>query len=394
MTTAVDPSPARGPLGGVRIIEVAGIGAAPFCGMMLADMGAEVIRVERLDGTRSARPHDPLLRSRRSIALDLKQPDGLSILLRLTDTAQALFEAFRPGVAERLGFGPDTCLERNPRLVYGRLTGWGQTGPLARSAGHDINYIALSGALHAIGPAGGKPVPPLNLVGDFGGGGLLLAFGLVCALFEAQRSGRGQVVDAAMLDGALAQMAQAFGFQSAGRFDGRPGADLLSGAAPWYDSYETSDGRWMAVGAIEPRFFRILLDRLDLDAERYAPAGFQGPAGEPDTSMWPELRAALAGRFREHTRDHWTALFEGTDACVTPILSLQETAEHPHNRARSALLDSEGVMQAAPAPRFSRTAPDRPAAPAPAGRDTAALLAELGYDSHQINALRQAGTVA
>jgi alpha-methylacyl-CoA racemase len=281
-----------GPLAGLRIIEVAGLGAGPYCGMMLADMGAEVVRIERMPllPLRSALP-DPLSRGRRSVALDLRKPAGVEALLRLVDGADALFEAFRPGVAERLGFGPEPCLERNPRLVYGRMTGWGQQGPLARAAGHDLNYIALSGALHSIGPKGGKPVPPLNLVGDFGGGGLLLAFGMVCALLERERSGRGQVVDAAMLDGAVSMMAMFMGFRAMGMFDEAPGASLLGGAAHFYDTYATADGKFVAVAPLEPEFYGEFLERVGLDRDRFLPHGFRfgrmdGRAGMSSRRNW------------------------------------------------------------------------------------------------------------
>jgi alpha-methylacyl-CoA racemase len=383
-----------GPLAGVRIIEIAGLGAAPFCGMLLADMGAEIVRVDRLGG--SAGPHpetDPLSRSRKSIAVNLKDPRGVDILLRLIDTADALFEGFRPGVAERLGFGPEVCLARNPRLVYGRLTGWGQEGPLAKVAGHDINYIALSGALHAIGSRGGKPVPPMNLVGDFGGGGMLLAFGLVCALLEAQRSGQGQVIDAAMLDGALAQMAMSFGMQAAGLFSGQPGADLLSGAAPYYDTYETADGKYVAIGALEPQFFRQLLEALDIDPAGFADAGYRGVTNPTNTGKWPALRALLEQAFRTKTRDQWCALMEGTDICFAPVLSLSEVGDHRHNRARQAVIDIAGVAQNAPAPRFSRTPAVSPTPPPEHGAHTDEILLAAEFTREEIHELREQGVI-
>jgi alpha-methylacyl-CoA racemase len=343
-----------GPLAGLRIIEVAGLGAGPYCGMMLADMGAEVVRIERMPllPIRSALP-DPLSRSRRSVALDLRKPAGVEVLLRLADEADALFEGFRPGVAERLGFGPEVCLERNARLVYGRMTGWGQDGPLAHAAGHDINYIALAGALHSIGPTGGKPVPPLNLVGDFGGGGLLLAFGMLCALLERERSGKGQVVDAAMLDGAASMMAMFCGFRAMGLFEDATGSNLLGGAAHFYDTYETADGRFVSIASIEPEFYERLIDRLGLDRERFAPHGFR--LGPMDTRRWPELKAELAEVFRSRTRDEWCELLEGTDACFAPVLGLSEAPAHPHNAARGTFVEIDGVVQNAPAPRFSRS---------------------------------------
>jgi alpha-methylacyl-CoA racemase len=378
-----------GPLAGLKIIEVAGLGAAPFCGMMLADMGAEVTRVERMPPP--PRLPDPLARSRRSVALDLKQPEGRAALLRLVEDADALFEGFRPGVAERLGFGPETCLERNPRLVYGRMTGWGQDGPLAPRAGHDLNYIALSGALHSIGVKGGKPVPPLNLVGDFGGGGLLLAFGIVCALLERERSGRGQVVDAAMLDGAIAMMAMFSGFQAMGLFGDATGSNVLGGAAHFYDTYETADGRFVAVAALEPEFYAEFLDKLGVDRERFLPHGFR--MGRMDTSSWEPLKVELARVFRTRTRDEWAGLFADSDACVSPVLGLSEAPGHPHNAARQNFIEVGGVVQSAPAPRFSRSRAARPAPPARPGADTRAVLGAAGYDEPALAALAQAGVI-
>jgi alpha-methylacyl-CoA racemase len=381
-----------GPLTGLRVIEVAGLGAGPYCGMMLADMGAEVVRIERmpLPPARAALP-DPLLRSRRTVGLDLRKPAGVAALLKLVEGADALFEAFRPGVAERLGFGPETCLARNPKLVYGRMTGWGQQGPLAPAAGHDLNYIALSGALHSIGTKGGKPVPPLNLVGDFGGGGLLLAFGMVCALLERERSGAGQVVDAAMLDGAASMMAMFCGFRAMGLFDERPGANLLGGAAHFYDTYETGDGRFVAVAPIEPEFYGEFIDKLGLDRERFAPHGFR--PGRMDASRWDELKAELAAVFRTRSRDEWCALLEGTDACFAPVLALSEAPAHAHNVARGTFVEVGGVAQGAPAPRFSRSAAGMPEAPRRPGADTRAVLDEAGYDQQALAELAAAGVI-
>jgi alpha-methylacyl-CoA racemase len=381
-----------GPLSGVTVIEVAGLGAGPYCGMMLADMGARVIRIERmpLPPFRSALP-DPLARSRETIALDLRKDAGVEALLKLAESADALFEAFRPGVAERLGFGPAACMERNPRLVYGRMTGWGQEGPLARAAGHDLNYIALSGALHGIGVKGGKPVPPLNLVGDFGGGGLLLAFGMVCALLERERSGQGQVVDAAMLDGAASMMAMFCGFQAMGMFDDSPGASLLAGAAHFYDTYETLDGKFVAVAPIEPAFYEEFIDKLGLDRERFAPHGFR--FGKPDASRWDELKAEVARVIRTKTRDEWCALLEGSDACFAPVLSLSEASRHPHNVARGTYVDVDGVVQSAPAPRFSRSVPRPPVAPRRPGFHTRTVLAAAGYDQKALAALAASGVI-
>jgi alpha-methylacyl-CoA racemase len=354
-----------GPLAGIRIVEVAGIGPGPFCGMMLADMGAEVLSVER--SVAHVAPYDPLQRNRHRIALDLKSEAGLNALLELIDHADAMFEGYRPAVAERLGFGPQICLQRNPRLVYGRMTGWGQTGPLAKTAGHDINFIALSGALHAIGRAGEKPVPPLNLVGDFGGGGMLLAFGMVCALLEAQRSGAGQVVDAAMIDGSIALMAMFIGLRGRGMFADPVGSNFLSGAAHYYDTYETADGKFLAVGALEPQFYEVLMQRAGLDREAFAAAGMTGSQGH-DGKVWSDLTQRLTAIFKTRTRDEWCAVFEGTDACVAPVLSLSEAPAHPHNRERHAFVDVAGSLQNAPTPRFSRTAAATPTA-ARSGRD-------------------------
>jgi len=383
-----------GPLAGLRIIELGGIGPGPFCGMMLADMGADVVRIDRMDAVSTeTTPNDPLLRSRTSIALDLRQPRAVEVVLRLADDAAALFEGFRPGVAERLGCGPEVCLRRNPKLVYGRITGWGQEGPLARTAGHDINYIALAGALHAIGPPGGKPVPPLNLVGDFGGGGMLLAFGLVCALLETQRSGQGQVVDAAMVDGTLAQMALSFGMLAADWFPLQTGASTLAGAAPFYDTYATADGRFVAIGALEAKFFTRLLELTGIPPEAFADAGFRGVSQPMNSAKWPQLRQRLEHAFRQKTRDQWGAIMAGTEVCFAPVLTLQEVHDHPHHRYRDAVIEVDGVWQNAPAPRFSRSRTARPTAAPEAGRDTAAVLKSCGYSPAAINELQQQGIV-
>ena len=374
-----------GPLRGFRVIELAGIGPGPFCGMMLSDMGAEVIRVERLragagDGKR---PRDVMARNRRSISVDLKTPEGVEVVLRLCKTADALFEGFRPGVTERLGVGPEPCMARNPQLVYGRMTGWGQTGPLARAAGHDINYIGLAGALHAIGEPGGKPVPPLNLVGDFGGGGMLLAFGLVCGLLEASRSGKGQVVDAAMVDGAAALMA---GFFSMGSFfSDKRGTNLLDGGAHFYNTYETKDGEHICVGAIEPQFYKLLVEHAGVDAERFGQ--------QMDATQWEDRKAELAQVFKTRTRDEWCEIMEGTDICFAPVLSIREAPEHPHNKERQTFVEVDGLMQPAPAPRFSRTVPEI-GFPAPVpGEDSAAVLGSSGFDAMEIVELQEKGVV-
>jgi alpha-methylacyl-CoA racemase len=348
------PGEASGPLRGVRVLEMAGIGPAPFACMLLADLGADVLRIERpavAEGEpahRGSSRHIVTNRGRPAFEVDLKSAPGRERTLDLVAAADVLVEGFRPGVMERLGLGPDACLAANPALVYGRMTGWGQDGPLAHTAGHDINYIALSGALHAIGPRDGKPVPPLNLVGDFGGGALYLAFGITSALLEARRTGRGQVVDAAIVDGSLSLMGLVLGRWAAGVWQDQRGANMLDGGAPWYDTYATADGKFVAVGAIEPQFYQELRRRLGDDElpdaqQRLDPAG------------WPALRARLATIFAQRTRDEWCALLEGTDACVSPVLSLAEVGAHPHNRARANLQTVDGIMQPAPLPRFSGT---------------------------------------
>jgi len=378
-----------GPLQGVRVLELAGIGPGPFCGMLLADMGADVLRVDRTQtsdlGLPVAPKFDIMSRGRRSIALDLKQNAAIELVLDLAGKADALIEGFRPGVTERLGLGPEACFERNPRLVYGRITGWGQDGPLAQAAGHDINYIALSGALHGIGRKDEAPVPPLNLVGDFGGGGMMLAFGIACALFEARSSGKGQVIDAAMSEGAASLMAMFYGRHAAGHWRDERGVNVLDTGSPWYDSYETADGKHVAIGAIEGRFYAELIERLGLDAANLP--------GQFEFARWPELRAALAAAFKTKTRDAWCRELEGTDVCFAPVLSLAEAPAHAHNRARGAFIEIEGVIQPAPAPRFSRT-PGKVARSAPQrGEGGAQALADWGYDAAQIAAFRAAGAL-
>lgn len=369
-----------GPLGGVRVIEFAGLGPGPFAAMLMSDMGAEVIRIARKDSHKPSK-HDVTARGRRTIALDMKKPDATAIALRLIEQMDALIEGYRPGVMERLGVGPEVCLQRNPRLVYGRMTGWGQTGPLAAAAGHDINYIALSGALHAIGPAGGKPVPPLNLVGDFGGGALYLAFGIVCALLEARRSGNGQVVDAAMTDGAASLMSAFYGLFAGGRWQDARGGNLLDSGAPFYDTYETRDGKWIAVGSLEPQFYRELVKRIGLpEAE-----------ADRDRGNWPTLQRKFAEIFRKKTRDEWDAILLGTDACYAPVLSLSEAPNHPHNLARRAFVEVGGVVQPAPAPRFSVT--EAEVQGLPQGPDSAAVLAHCGFSSAEIENLMASGVI-
>ena len=369
-----------GPLAGVKVIEIAGLGAAPYGCMMLADMGAEVVRVDRMGGSPDTPETSPLLRNRRSMTVDLKQPAGRDVVLAMTERTDVLIEAFRPGVAERLGIGPDDCLARNPRVVYARMTGWGQSGPLARSAGHDLNYIGLAGLLHQIGPTGGTPVVPLNVIGDFGGGGLLLAFGVVCAVLEARKSGRGQVVDAAMLDGALSFMAMFFGYRELGQFSDRTGAHLLGGGAHYYQVYETKDGGHLAVAAVEPQFYRAFLQTLGLNDERWLAAGYPAHGTQVVERDWPLLKAELAALFRTKSRDEWCGIFAGIDACVTPVLTLAEAGRHPHNTARQSFVTIEGVEQNAPAPRFSRTAASQPLPPPKTGIDTNSVLTDWGVD--------------
>lgn len=373
-----------GPLDGTRVVEVASLAPAPFGCMVLSDLGADVIRVDR-PGTPSASGADVLGRGRRSIRLNLKDPDGVDVLLRLVSESDVLVEAFRPGVAERLGFGPGPCLERNPRLVYARMTGWGQEGPLAGAAGHDIDYIAVSGVLGLIGRVGERPVPPLNLVGDFGGGGMLLAVGVLAALLERHRSGKGQVVDAAMVDGSALLASFLHGLRAAGAWQDERGANVLDGGAPFYDTYETADGRHMAVGALEPKFYQELLAGLGL-AEAGLPAQY-------DRSGWPALRARFAQAFAQRTQDEWTRVFDGSDACAAPVVAAGDAPGHPHNAARGVFIDVGGVTQPAPAPRFSRTPPGVPAAPPRLGADTGGVLAELGFSRAQVAALRDRGSV-
>jgi alpha-methylacyl-CoA racemase len=373
-----------GPLAGVRVVELAGIGPGPFCAMLLADLGAEVLRVDRPAAARTGWP-TVLARGRRSVAVDLKHPDGAGVVLDLVGAADALVEGFRPGVAERLGIGPDACLARNPRLVYGRVTGWGQEGPWRHAAGHDIDYIALAGALHPVGPAGGPPVPPLNLVGDFGGGGMLLALGVVAALLERGRSGAGQVVDAAMVDGAALLTTQFHELLAAGLWREQRGGNLLDGGAPFYGVYETADGRHLAVGALEPQFWAELLRRLGLDAGDLP--------DQLDRDGWPLLRQRLAALFRTRTLDEWCELLAGTDACVAPVLGLGEAPAHPHNRARGTFVDVGGVVQPAPAPRFSRTPCDPPTPAARPGEHTDQALTDWGVPAEKVAHLRATGAI-
>jgi alpha-methylacyl-CoA racemase len=376
-----------GPLQGVRVIEFAGIGPGPFAGMMLADMGAEVLRLDRLTRRPGRPPLTPRFdvhqRGKRVVLLDLKRPEGGETALRLVERADCLIEGYRPGVMERLGLGPEPCLARNPKLVYGRTTGWGQTGPLAGAAGHDIDYIALAGALSTFGRRGQPPTPPVNLVGDFGGGGMLLAFGLVCGLLEAGRSGRGQVVDAAMVDGAALLASGLYGLRAAGIWSDQRGTNLLDTGAHFYDVFETADGGYVAVGAIEPQFHAELVRLTGLD--------FPADANHLDPEVWPATKERLAAIFRTRTRDEWCELMEGTDACFAPVLGLGEAAGHRHNRERSSFVELDGVVQPAPAPRFSRTPPPTPAPPAEPGATPDSDLAAWGITGPEVEQLRSAG---
>jgi alpha-methylacyl-CoA racemase len=378
-----------GPLRGFRVVELAGIGPGPFAGMMLADMGADVLRVDRTGAVgNDAEPvaADVLARGRRSVAVDLKNPAGREVVLRLVGQADALVEGFRPGVAERLGVGPDDCLARNPRLVYGRMTGWGQEGPLAQAAGRDINYVALSGTLAMIGRAGEPPVPPLTLVGDFGGGGMLLAFGVVAALLEASRSGQGQVIDAAMVDGAALLAAMFHGLRASGAWTDERGANLLDTGAFHYEVYETADGRYISLGPLDAKSYEVMA-RLTGLADGGAP-------GDPnDRSAWASMKPRVAALVKTKSRDEWCRLLEGTDACFAPVLEPGEAPDHPHNRERRTFVEVDGVVQPAPAPRFSRSVPDAPSPPVPAGHDTEAALVDWGFSADEVAELRKAEAV-
>lgn len=372
-----------GPLAGVRIIEMAGIGPGPFCGMMLADHGADVIRVDR-PGRQA--PEPVLGRSRRSIVVDLKSPDGVAVVRDLARTADGLIEGLRPGVMERLGLGPDVLLADNPRLVYGRMTGWGQSGPYAGAAGHDINYIALAGALHAYGRAGDKPTPPINMVGDFGGGGMLLAFAMVAAILHARESGQGQVIDCAMTEGAALLMGMIWGFRGLGAWKDERGVNLLDTGAHFYDSYACADGRYIALGSIEPQFYAEMRRLTGLDADPEFDA-------QMDQAKWPELKAKLAALFRSQPRDHWCRLMEMTDACFAPVLSMAEAPSHPHNVARGSFGEVGGMVQPMPAPRYSATPTAHPTPQPAPGADAEALLGALGYTPERIAALRASGAL-
>ncbi len=379
-----------GPLTGITVIELAGIGPAPFAGMLLADMGAKVVRVDRREDSNLGIPgrepkFDVLGRGRQTIAVDMKAPAGRDVVIKLCAKADALIEGFRPGVIERLGIGPDVLWQANPKLVIGRMTGFGQDGPWADRAGHDIDYIALAGVLHAFGRKGQAPTPPVNVVGDFGGGGMFLAFGVVAALLEAKTSGKGQVVDAAMVDGAAYLMGMVFGMRSAGRWADERGVNILDTGAPWYEVYETKDGKWLAVGAIETKFYAELIQKLGLDAADL-PKQF-------DTKRWPELRAAIGCAIKAKTRDQWDVVFDGSDACVAPVMSLDEAPKHPHMAARQSFVTRNGVTQPAPAPRFSRSTPHMGREATAAGVDTDQVLTEFGFSPSEMETLKTKGIV-
>lgn len=375
---SIDRKSRRGPLAGLRIVEMAGLGPAPLAGQLLADLGADVIVVAR-----KAAPADRFdvnARGKRSIALNLKKPEGVAACLRLVERADVLIEGFRPGVMEKLGLGPEVALTANPRLVYGRMTGWGQTGPLAQTAGHDINYLAITGALHAMGRAGAPPMPPLNLVADYGGGAMFLIFGILAALFERQTSGKGQVVDAAMTDGVPALMGLLHGFVASGFWKPERQSNWLDGGAPFYGCYETRDGKYLSVGPLEPQFFAELVDKADLPRDHCA--------SQNDRDTWPQRRLDYAAVFKTRTRDEWLAIFEGSDACVAPVLGWEEAANHLHNRARGTFVRIDGVMQAAPAPRFSRSPVDAPAGPQATGAAGEDILTEAGFSALEIETLK------
>ncbi|QBQ98761.1 CaiB/BaiF CoA transferase family protein [Paraburkholderia pallida] len=379
----------QGPLVGVRIVELGGVGPVPFCCMLLSDLGADIIRIDRPPGYDGGVPVDSrfnlLHRGRRSAAFDLKQPEAAGAVLKLVARADALVEGFRPGVAEKLGLGPDACLAANPALVYGRMTGWGQDGPLAQAPGHDVNYISLTGVLHAIGPANGPPVMPLNLAGDFGGGSLYLALGVVSAILESRRSGKGQVVDAAMVDGSASLMTLCYGLLASGYWKDQRGSNRLDSGAPWYNVYETKDGRWISVGSNEARFWRNTLEVLGL-SEVDMP-------DQHDTSRWPEVHEKFAAIFRTRTRDEWCALAEGREVCFAPVLSMTEAPTHPHLRARGTFVERDGVVQPAPAPRFSRTPGAIQRAPAKPGEHTDEALRDWGFSAGELDSLRESRVI-
>ena len=375
-----------GPLQGIKIIEMAGIGPGPFCGMVLADLGAEIIRVDRASAAGTGSRQDPANRGKKSIAVDLKSAEGVEVVLKLVETADAIFEGFRPGVMERLGLGPDICAARNKKIVFGRMTGWGQYGPLSQAAGHDINYISITGALEAIGRPDSPPVPPLNLVGDFGGGGMLLALGLVSALLESKSSGKGQVIDAAMTDGSALLMSMFYSMKASGAWNEEVGTNILDGGAHFYDSYECKDGKYISIGSIEPQFYAMLREVAELKDPIFD--------NQMSRKEWPEKKEAITKIFLAKTRDEWCDLMEGTDICFAPVLSMWEAPNHPHNVARKTFIELEGLSQPAPAPRFSRTEVEVSSPPSIAGEHTDSILKDLGYDETEISSLKNQGGVA
>jgi len=375
-----------GPLKGLKIIEMAGIGPGPFCGMVLADLGAKIIRVDRASAIGTGSKQDAANRGKKSIAVDLKSKEGVEVVLKLVETADAIFEGFRPGVMERLGLGPDVCSKRNERIVFGRMTGWGQEGPLANAAGHDINYISLTGALAAIGRPGSPPVPPLNLIGDFGGGGMLLALGLVAALLESKESKKGQVVDAAMTDGSALLMTMIYTMQSSGVWKTSMGSNLLDGGSHFYDTYECKDGKFISLGSIEPQFYALLCQIAELDESIFG--------NQMSRDSWPEQKEAIKKIIFDKTRDEWCELMEGTDVCFAPVLDMSEAPKHPHNVERKTFIDLEGVTQPAPAPRFSRTEPEVVSSPSVVGEHTDEVLTSIGFSDEDINTLKTSGAVA
>ncbi|MFH2130287.1 MAG: CaiB/BaiF CoA-transferase family protein [bacterium] len=371
-----------GPLAGMKVVELGGIGPGPFCAQMLADMGADIIRIDRKAPSAVAQEtqYEVLHRNRRSVVVDLKNPAGVQTVLRLVAKAEALIEGFRPGVMERLGLGPDVCFKQNPALTYGRMTGWGQDGPLSKAAGHDINYISLSGALHAIGRKGEKPAIPLNLVGDFGGGGMLLAFGIMCGVYEARNSGQGQVVDASMVEGAAALSGMFYGLYASGFQSNQRGTNLLDGGAHFYDTYETADGKWISIGSIEPQFYALLLKHTGIEDEAFQ--------NQMAIDHWPEWKEKLTAIFKTKTRDQWCDIMEGTDVCFAPVLSFAEVQDHPHNKARKSFIDVNGVLQPAPAPRFSRTQPEMRYPPPRKGEHNESALMDWGFQKEEIETLK------
>jgi alpha-methylacyl-CoA racemase len=379
-----------GPLQGVKIVELAGIGPGPFAGMLLSDMGADIVRVDRAAQVNPGvfdKPNlEPLYRGRRSIGVDLKKPEGVETVLRLVEQADALIEGYRPGVTERLGLGPDVCLARNPKLVYGRMTGWGQDGPMAQAAGHDINYIALAGALAHFGRAGGKPTPPINLVGDFGGGGMFMAFGVVCGILEAQRSGRGQVLDVAMVDGSAVLMTMMWGLAKIGFWDEALGTNVLDTGAPFYDTYETADGKFVSLGSLEPQFYAELVQKLGLEDA--------GLPQQMDRAGWEKLRGKFTALFKTKTRAEWDEILRGSDACYAPVLTMSEAAQDEHIKARNTIIERDDVSQPAPAPRFSRTGAEVQRGAPWAGQHTDEALADWGFASDEIDKLRDVGAIA